>query len=90
MVQNVCGYCQSASTNMLKKQNVHLMLHLVECMEQFGPTSSFCNRERYDDHNKLLGDQKRMQKLYTKNCRCESFNSFIRVQNIYGTNKRAL
>lgn len=34
--------------NMLKKQKVHLMLHLVECMEQFGPTSAF-NSERYAD-----------------------------------------
>lgn len=31
---------------MLKKQKVHLILHLVECMEQFGPTSAF-NSERY-------------------------------------------
>ena len=31
---------------MLNKQKVHLILHLVECMEQFGPTSAF-NSERY-------------------------------------------
>ena len=31
---------------MLKRQKVHLMLHLVECMDQFGPTSAF-NCERY-------------------------------------------
>ena len=31
---------------MLKKQKVHLLLHLVECMAQFGPTSAF-NSERY-------------------------------------------
>ena len=31
---------------MLKKQKVHLLLHLVECMEDFGPTSAF-NSERY-------------------------------------------
>ena len=31
---------------MLKKQKVHLMLHLVSCMDQFGPTSGF-NSERY-------------------------------------------
>ena len=30
---------------MLKKQKVHLLLHLVECMEYFGPTSAF-NSER--------------------------------------------
>lgn len=32
---------------MLKKQKVHLLLHLVECMEQFGPTSAF-NSERFE------------------------------------------
>ena len=31
--------------SMLKKQKVHLILHLVECMELFGPNSSF-NSER--------------------------------------------
>ena len=31
---------------MLKKQKVHLMLYLVECMQQFGPTAAF-NSERY-------------------------------------------
>jgi len=31
---------------MLRKQKVHFILLLVECMEQFGPTSSF-NSERY-------------------------------------------
>ena len=36
--------------DMLKKLKVHLMLHLVECMEQFGPTSAF-NSERYDNDN---------------------------------------
>ena len=30
----------------LKKQSVHLMLHLVQCMEEFGPTCSF-NTEMY-------------------------------------------
>lgn len=30
---------------MLKKQKVHLMLHLVKCINQFGPCSSF-NSER--------------------------------------------
>ena len=31
---------------MLKKQKVHLLLHLAECVVQFGPTSAF-NSERY-------------------------------------------
>lgn len=30
---------------MSKRQKIHLMLHLVECMKQYGPTSSF-NSER--------------------------------------------
>ena len=33
-------------SEMMKKQKVHLILHLVECMNRFGPTSSF-NSERY-------------------------------------------
>ena len=32
--------------DMLRKQKVHMVLHLVDCMEEFGPTSSF-NSERY-------------------------------------------
>lgn len=32
--------------HMMKKQKIHLMLHLIDCMEQFGPTSAF-NSERY-------------------------------------------
>ena len=27
---------------MLQKQKVHLFLHIVPCMLQFGPTSAFC------------------------------------------------
>ena len=27
--------------DMMKKPKIHLVLHLVECMEQFGPTSAF-------------------------------------------------
>ena len=65
--------------DMLKKQKVHLILHLAECMEQFGPTSSF-NRERY-----LVQLMHRMRYYpHSSLCRCETFNSFIRVQNIFG------
>ena len=32
-------------TNMLKKHKIHLILHLVECIEQLGPSSAF-NSER--------------------------------------------
>lgn len=43
-----------------KRLKVHLLLHLVNCMEEFGPTSCY-STERY-----------------------ESFNGFMRAQNIYG------
>eukprot|EP00731_Ephydatia_muelleri_P006593 Em0003g841a len=33
--------------HLLQKQKVHLMLHLVECMHDFGPTSAF-NAERFN------------------------------------------
>ena len=31
----------------LKKQKIHMLLHLVECMRDFGPCEGF-NTERYD------------------------------------------
>ena len=31
----------------LKKQKIHMLLHLVECMRDFGPCAGF-NTERYD------------------------------------------
>lgn len=31
---------------LLQKSKVHLLLHLVECMMEFGPTAAF-NTERY-------------------------------------------
>ena len=33
--------------DMLRKQKVHMVLHLVDCMEEFGPTSAL-NSERYN------------------------------------------
>ena len=76
--------------DMLKKQKVHLLLHLVECMEQFGPTSAF-NSERYGLEIIMIGEIKSAQSslLPNKNYHWfETFNSFIRAQNIYG-NKHA-
>ncbi|KAL5515195.1 hypothetical protein EMCRGX_G000326 [Ephydatia muelleri] len=35
---------------MLHKQKIHLILHLTECMEQFGPSSVF-NAERFESLN---------------------------------------
>ena len=39
--------------SMLMKQKVHLISHLTECMEQFGPTSGF-NSERYELEKKYI------------------------------------
>ncbi|KAL5509435.1 hypothetical protein EMCRGX_G004809 [Ephydatia muelleri] len=50
--------------SLLRKQKVHYFLHLVESMQDYGPTSAFSAE------------------------RCESFNSSVRLQNIYG-NKQA-
>lgn len=49
---------------MLRKQKVHYILHLVQCMQDYGPSSSFCTESP------------------------ESFNSNVRMQNIFG-NKQA-
>lgn len=47
--KNICQEFVNAVSEhrpaMLKKQKVHLMLHLVDCMEEFGPISAF-NTER--------------------------------------------
>ncbi|KAL5471162.1 hypothetical protein EMCRGX_G029249 [Ephydatia muelleri] len=51
-------------TKMLRKQKVHYILHLVQCMQDFRPSSSFCTE------------------------RPASFNSDVRIQNIFG-NKQA-
>ena len=75
--------------DMLKKQKVHLLLHLVECMEQFGPTSAF-NSERYGFET-MIGKIKCTIITITKPNyrRFETFNSFIRAQNIIYGNKHA-
>lgn len=62
------------------KQKVHLLLHLVECMDEFGPTAVF-SAERYIIY----------AILFSCTCvpfRCESFNSHIRSHNIF-SNKQA-
>lgn len=33
--------------DLLNKQKVHLLVHLVECMREFGRTCFFVNSERY-------------------------------------------
>lgn len=49
---------------LVHKQKVHYLLHLVESMRNYGPSSAFSAE------------------------RCESFNSTVRLQNIFG-NKQA-
>ena len=73
---------QQCQPDMLNKQKVHLMLHLVECMKEFGPSSSF-NSERYVLLLLYIIDKLIIYRdIYT--CRFETFNSFIRTHNIYG------
>ena len=78
----------SSSINMLKKHKTHLILYHVECMEQFGPSSAF-NSERCVTIKYpvvVLHPTCAMSCICT--CRFETFNAFIRAQNIYG-NKHA-
>ena len=64
----------------LQKQKTHLILHLVECMDEFSPTSS-----------KVCGLLQKLACLLTKDlghihllqCRFESFNSKVRMFNIF-------
>ena len=58
----------------MKKQKIHLLLHLVDNMLDFGPMSAFCT-ERWGEfkNNATLN-------FY----RCESyFNGYIRKLNVY-------
>ena len=88
----------------LQKQKTHLILHLVECMDEFGPTSSF-NAERYVYHILLLvparptpspGLLQKLACLLTKDLghihllqyRFESFNSKVWMFNIF-SNRQA-
>eukprot|EP00731_Ephydatia_muelleri_P019481 Em0012g306a len=40
--------------HLLQKQKVHLMLHLVECMHDFGPTSAFNAESTFDTYVRLI------------------------------------
>ena len=60
---------------MLRKQKVH---YIVQCMQDFGPSSSFCTERFGVVHIKHLSVP----------IRPESFNSNVRIQNIFG-NKQA-
>ena len=48
-VTNVCRVYPSFS----QKPKIHLLLHLVECMEKFGPTARY-NTERYTYTQKVV------------------------------------
>ena len=84
----------------LQKQKTHLILHLVECMDEFGPTSSF-NAERYVYHILLLVPARptpspgllQIIGLFTNKrprtqYRFESFNSKVRMFNIFSNRNR--
>ncbi|KAL5469029.1 hypothetical protein EMCRGX_G030209 [Ephydatia muelleri] len=61
MEPDMCRFVHSVRdfmSEMLRKQKVHYILHLVQCMQDFRPSSSFCTE------------------------RPESFNSYVRIQNI--------
>lgn len=60
-----------------KKLKVHLILHLVDDMMDFGPTSSF-NTERY---HRVIFLSNIVAIMY--HCRCEAFNSLMRARNIF-------
>eukprot|EP00731_Ephydatia_muelleri_P005115 Em0002g1291a len=52
--------CMAHMPELVHKQKTHYLLHLVDCMLDYGPSSAFSAE------------------------RCESFNSLVRLQNIYG------
>ena len=76
--------CKKIFPEQLKKLKVHLILHLVDNMKEFGPTASF-NTERYVQ--KWLQFAIDTTKVRFINLllyfRCETFNSFIRARNIF-------
>lgn len=67
------------------KVKIHLLLHLVDNMVDFGPTSAF-NTERYMYIQ--LSYQLLLISCMLYPYRCETFNSLIRTRNIFG-NKQA-
>lgn len=66
---------------MSEKLKIHLLLHLVDDMENFGPAVSFCT-ERYSFEFMMC------KKLLIFCSRCESFNSNVRMHNVF-SNRRA-
>ena len=68
---------------MLRKQKVQYISHLVQCMQDFRPSSSFCTERFGVVHIKHLSVQN-----FKFPIRPESFNSNVQIQNIFG-NKQA-
>ena len=66
---------------MMRKPKVHLFLHLVDNLLDFGPTSAY-NTERQIILHKI-----NFMFLYFT-CRCESFNSMVRASNVF-SNRQA-
>ena len=94
-MSNVCWLCCSFyyMPQFAKRLKVHLILHLVDCIQDFGPASGF-NTERYIVHNKYSYKLWTTTLNYTIQAiiiffRFEAFNSLIRAQNIFG-NRHAL
>ena len=40
--------------SLLKKQKIHLLLHLIDNMVDFGPTSSFCTERLSNIHDTII------------------------------------
>ena len=69
--------------DMLNKPKIHLLLHLSNSMEEFGPASCF-NTERLQTITLLL----RITPTIFDLCRCEAFNKVMKSYNVH-SNRRA-
>ena len=63
---------------LLKRPKIHLILHLVDCMAQYGPTSAY-SAERFEFIMLTLYSFIILLFLFS----CESFNADVLAQNIY-------
>ena len=62
---------------LLEKQKTHLLIHLVDCMIQFGPTSAFSAERHIESALMIIY-------LHKPFHRFESFNANVRTYNIFG------
>ena len=68
---------------MSEKLKIHLLLHIVDDMKNFGPAVSFCT-ERYVSQFRIHG----CACILFLCARCEAFNSNVRMHNVF-SNRRA-